>query len=227
MSSSSSRAVSMMIGTELSARRRLQTSSPSSFGSIRSSTTRSTSSSANRASASSPSSACTTRNPSRSSGYVSSFCTESSSSTSRMVAGSAMVRRPGVRPADGRDDRWPGLHWPCHGAAQTSARVARAPTPRLRRAADQRPHGAREPGCSSRCRSCSPPSRSAGRSRCRRRRSRPRSTQSTAEQLAASSARDYPDRSPGSAGGPRGRDVAARPADALRHPASRRSASRR
>ena len=42
MSSSSSRAVSMMIGTVLCARRRLQTSSPSSFGSIRSSTTRST-----------------------------------------------------------------------------------------------------------------------------------------------------------------------------------------
>ena len=41
MSSSSSRAVSMMIGTLLVARRRLQTSSPSSFGSIRSSTTRS------------------------------------------------------------------------------------------------------------------------------------------------------------------------------------------
>ena len=48
MSSSSSRAVSMMIGTVLDARSRLQTSSPSSFGSIRSSTTRSTCSRANR-----------------------------------------------------------------------------------------------------------------------------------------------------------------------------------
>ena len=62
------RAVSMMIGTLLEARRRLQTSSPSSFGSIRSSTTRSKRSSEKRASASSPSRACTTRNPSRSSG---------------------------------------------------------------------------------------------------------------------------------------------------------------
>ncbi len=44
MSTSSSRAVSMMIGTELVARTRLQTSSPSTFGSIRSSTIRSTSS---------------------------------------------------------------------------------------------------------------------------------------------------------------------------------------
>ena len=42
MSSSSSRAVSMMIGTVLRARSCLQTSSPSSFGSIRSRTTRST-----------------------------------------------------------------------------------------------------------------------------------------------------------------------------------------
>ena len=51
----------MMIGTVLEARRRLQTSSPSSFGSIRSRTTRSTCCSANRSSASSPSRAWTTR----------------------------------------------------------------------------------------------------------------------------------------------------------------------
>ena len=78
--------------------------------------------------------------------------------------------------------------------------LARAPTPRLGRAADQRPHGARERGCSSRCRCSSPRSRSAGRSRCRRRRCRRRSTRSTAAQLARELARDYPDRSPGSAG---------------------------
>ena len=87
MSSSSSRAVSMMIGTVLVARSRLQTSSPSSFGSIRSSTTRSTAARANRSSASSPSRAWTTAKPSRSSGYARSFWTESSSSTSRMVGG--------------------------------------------------------------------------------------------------------------------------------------------
>jgi hypothetical protein len=86
LSSSSSRAVNMMIGTALPARRRRQTSRPSSFGSMMSRTTRSMSSLAKRASASSPSRACTTRNPSRSSGNVSSFWTESSSSTRRIVA---------------------------------------------------------------------------------------------------------------------------------------------
>ena len=47
MSSSSSRAVSITIGTVLRARSRLQTSSPSSLGSITSRTTRSTCSASN------------------------------------------------------------------------------------------------------------------------------------------------------------------------------------
>ncbi len=63
MSSSSSRAVSMMIGTLLRLRRRRQTSSPSTFGSIRSSTTRSTCSPANRRRASSPSRAWSDAEP--------------------------------------------------------------------------------------------------------------------------------------------------------------------
>ena len=57
---SSDLAVSMMIGTELRVRRRRQTSSPSIFGSIRSSTTRSNASSSNRSSAWRPSVAWTT-----------------------------------------------------------------------------------------------------------------------------------------------------------------------
>ena len=87
-----------MIGTEL-ASRRLQTSRPSSRGSIRSRTTRSTCSEANRRSASSPSRACSTRYRPARAGTSSSFCTESSSSTRRMVEGSGMAfpaRRPGA-----------------------------------------------------------------------------------------------------------------------------------
>src|SRR5215208_241728 len=75
----------MMIGTELVARRRLHTSSPSSFGSMMSSTTRSGDSSPKRLSASSPSAAWITVKPSRSSGNDSTLRTDSSSSTSRMV----------------------------------------------------------------------------------------------------------------------------------------------
>ena len=73
MSNSSSRAVSMMIGTELSARRRLQTSSPSSFGQHDVEDDEIDRLLGEATSASSPSRAETTRNPSRSSGYVSSF----------------------------------------------------------------------------------------------------------------------------------------------------------
>jgi len=73
-------------------RSRRHTSSPSIFGSITSSTTRSTDVSENRCSASSPSRADTTRYPSRSSGYVSSFWIDSSSSTSRMVASAAIAK---------------------------------------------------------------------------------------------------------------------------------------
>jgi len=61
LSTSSSRAVSIMIGTVEVVRSRRQTSSPSSLGSITSSTTRSIGSSANRRSASSPSRAWITR----------------------------------------------------------------------------------------------------------------------------------------------------------------------
>src|SRR5215210_882108 len=87
----------MMIGTPLSARRRLHTSRPSSFGSITSRTTRSTRSAAKRASASSPSRAWTTRKPSRSSGYARSFWTASSSSTSRIVEESGIAAPAGAR----------------------------------------------------------------------------------------------------------------------------------
>ena len=83
-----------MIGTVLWALSRLQTSNPSSFGSIRSSTTRSTGSEANFASASSPSRAASTRKPSRSSGYERTFWTESSSSTRRMVDDSGTEASP-------------------------------------------------------------------------------------------------------------------------------------
>src|SRR5947208_1756880 len=83
----------MMIGTSLSARSRLQTSRPSSFGSIRSRTTRSTCSDWKSLSASSPSRACRTRKPSRSRGYARSFWIESSSSTRRMVEESGMSAR--------------------------------------------------------------------------------------------------------------------------------------
>ena len=76
----------MMIGTAEVVRSRRQTSSPSSRGSITSSTTRSTCCSANRSSASSPLRAWITRYPSRSSGKVSSFWIDSSSSTSMIVA---------------------------------------------------------------------------------------------------------------------------------------------
>ena len=54
------------------------------------------------ASASSPSRACMTRKPSCSSGYVRSFCTASSSSTSRMVAASGVAFSRETRPADRR-----------------------------------------------------------------------------------------------------------------------------
>src|SRR5215470_11339993 len=75
----------MMIGTVLFARSRLQTSSPSSRGSMMSRTTRSTGCASNFSSASSPSAAWTTSYPSRSSGNASTLRTESSSSTSRIV----------------------------------------------------------------------------------------------------------------------------------------------
>ena len=165
MSSSSSRAVSMMIGTVLPARSRLQTSSPSSRGSIRSSTTRSTDSSAKRRSASSPSRATTTRKPSRSSGYVRSFWTESSSSTRRMVEASAIALA------------WYGRRGSLR-SAYTSPVMAPPPRPsrprrglrRLRRGVPRRlaerpinaRHGARARGSSSRCRCSSRRSRSPG-----------------------------------------------------------------
>ena len=69
-----------------------------------------------------------------SSGYVSSFCTDSSSSTRRTVEASAITH------ATGRSSPYTAR---CDGAAQTSARDPRAPTPRLGRAADQRATRAR------------------------------------------------------------------------------------
>ncbi len=136
MSSSSSRAVSMMIGTVLSARSRLQTSSPSSFGSIRSSTTRSTSSSAKRASASSPSRGVD----------------DPEAVALERVGQQLLDRVLVVDEEDGRgvghgrnarDGRGVPYTGRCNGAAQTSARAARAPTPRLGRAARERAARAR------------------------------------------------------------------------------------
>src|SRR3954454_3088688 len=80
----------MMIGTELCDRSCLHTSRPSSFGSMMSSTTRSTGWSPNRASASSPSAAWATWSPSRSRGKVNTFRTVSSSSTRSIVELSAI-----------------------------------------------------------------------------------------------------------------------------------------
>ena len=123
----------MMIGTVLSARSRLQTSSPSSFGSIRSSTTRSTSSSANarapprRRAPGRPGSRRARAGRSGASGSTSSSSTrrmveDRSGITGRMPATAAVV--PTIARA--------------MAPPSPSASAARAPAPRLARAADQR-----------------------------------------------------------------------------------------
>ena len=79
-----------------------------------------------------------------------------------------------------------------------------------------------ERGCSSRCRSCSRRSRSAGHSPCRRRRSRPRSTRRRRGSSRAELARLNPDRSPGSSGALAATDWTRRQLRAVRLPASDR-----
>ena len=195
MSSSSSRAVSMMIGTGLEARSRLQTSSPSSFGSITSSTTRSTCSRSNRSSASSPSRACSTRKPSRSSGI-----------------GEELLNR--VLVVDEQDGRgiWHRQCLPALvGLPPTIARVWRRFRPVLR-GADRGPArssapsaagSTAAPGCSSASRCCSRPSRvrkaDAVAGAAARRCPRP-STAAGALTLARELSANYPDRVPGHGG---------------------------
>ena len=134
---------------------------------------------------------------------------ESSSSTRRIVEVSAMARNARY-----------GRGVPYTGRAMAPPRRAladaRAPPPRLRRAARSTRGWCAERGCSSRCRCCSPPSRSAGRSRCRRRRCRRHSTARPPQQLARELAGDYPDRSPGSPGALGAAQWVSRPASALR-----------
>ena len=81
---------------------------------------------------------------------------------------------------------------PCNGAAQTSARAARAPPPRLGRAARQRAARARDLAPRRAAAAARRPSASRGRSRCRRRRCRRPSMSSIAEQLARELAAQVP-----------------------------------
>ena len=198
----------MMIGTVLRARRRLQTSSPSSRGSMMSRTTRSGFSSPKTSSASSPSRAETTRKPSRSSGYVRSFWTASSSSTSRMVGGSGIRTPAGQRAlppyySPACPPPRPRAGGVARGVARSSGRSAGAPTA--------------APGCSSRSRYCSRRSRSRDPCRCRAPELPPAfDTRRRDDSSRAISRATAPDRSPRTAGATRCGDVVRGPAPAVR-----------
>ncbi len=128
---------------------------------------------------------------------MSSFWTESSSSTSRMVTGSVAVSDIAFRMVETTVDLPTlGVQW---RRPDERSRSVRAPAAAPSSGRSTRGWCA-GPGFSSRCRCCSPPSRSGGRSRCRRRRCRPRSTRRSQSSSRASSRELYPDRSPGSAG---------------------------
>ena len=196
MSSSSSRAVSMMIGTVLVARRRLQTSSPSSRGSMMSSTTRST--------------GCSRELPQRL--LAVGRLDDRRSRRARAGRRAPCARRPRRRRAGSWGRGRPSRRWPTvalgMSASPVSARGGRraaAQAPRLARAARQRPPLPQQLPRALAAAADPRVQRHAARRRCRRRCCRRTSTARPRSTWRTTSRRRFPDRRA------RGAGLAARP----------------